>query len=148
MVIQLKSKTLVIKGVGCLLRAKLKKGEICCWYDGIVCLSASINVACLANGCHGYLQAIDEDANLAGFVQPFQMVGWPKFATTLQRPTKTQTLLTRYKRSVESTIFSEETLVAVFAGNDFTLKGYVQRIGIVKAMVCEHSMRSQASKHA
>ena len=50
-------------------------------------------------------------------------------------------------RSVESTIFSEETLVAVFAGNDFTLKGYVQRIGIVKAMVCERSMRSQASKH-
>ena len=193
------------KGRGVFATRNIKKGEMCCWYGGIVCSTASLNVACLVNGCHGYLQSLGEDANLAGFVQPFRNGGVAQIcndaSTTYKNPNnplykkrinvkevthghndeytcmfvatknikKGQELLysygpeyweTHYKRTekdetfedlargVESTTFSEEDLVAVFAGNDFTLKGYVKRIGIVKAMVCEQSMHSQASKHA
>ena len=72
----------------------------------------------------------------------------PEYWETHYKRTEKDETFEDLARGVESTTFSEEDLVAVFAGNDFTLKGYVKRIGIVKAMVCEQSMHSQASKHA
>ncbi len=191
------------KGRGVFATRQIEKGEICCWYDGIVCscpdftpLAANI-FAILVNGTFGYTQSLDDEKRciLAGFLQPIRKGGVAQLcndaSTTYknrnnplykkrinvdhdihylskedtyvclfrarQRIKKGQELLYSYgaeyweirnKREEEGETFemmirnivtniTTDDMVSFFADNDFTLKGYVNRITAAKVFVLD-----------
>ena len=53
------------KGQGVFATRRIRRGEICCWYDGMLCPNAVFATA--VTGDFGYAQLADDDQVIAGF---------------------------------------------------------------------------------